>query len=104
LGAINPDSPIANGLLCIKRNYPIRLPKSISSFIAGFKSAVNTNIDNYIDEHKLTIPKYNRKNHFFQPDYHDHIIRDNNEYQCIQNYILNNPKIWNSDKLNNNNF
>ena len=101
---INPELPITNKLLSIKRNSPIRLPKSISSFIAVFKSAVNTNIDNYIDEHKLTIPKYNRNNHFFQPDYHDHIIRDNYEYQRIQNYIVNNPKIWNSDKLNNNNF
>ncbi|MDD3860098.1 MAG: hypothetical protein PHW83_07860 [Bacteroidales bacterium] len=101
---IAPELPITNKLLSIKRNPPIRLPKSISSFIAGFKSAVNTNIDDYIDKHKLSIPKYNRNNHFFQPNYHDHIIRDNNEYQRIQNYILNNPKNWISDKLNNNNF
>ncbi len=101
---INPDYLIDNELLCIKRNHPIRLPKSISSFIAGFKSAVNTNIDDYIDKHKLSIPKYNRKNHFFQPNYHDNIIRDNNEYQRIQNYILNNPKNWILDKLNDNNF
>lgn len=49
-------------LLSIKRNPPLRLPKSISSFIAGFKSSVNTKIDNYIDEQKLSIPKYNRNN------------------------------------------
>jgi len=102
---IAPDSPIDIELLIlsIKRNPPIRLPKSISSFIAGFKSAVNTNIDNYIDEHKLSMPKYNRNNHFFQPNYHDHIIRDNYEYLRIQNYIVNNPKNWHSDNLNKNN-
>ena len=83
----------------IKRNPPIRLPKSISSFIAGFKSAVNTKIDDYIDEHHLTIPKYTRNNHFFQPNYHDHIIRNNFEYQTIQNYIANNPMNWNNDKF-----
>lgn len=85
--------------LKIQRNPPIRLPKSISSFIAGFKSAVNTKIDDYIDEHHLTIPKYNRNNHFFQPNYHDHIIRNNSEYQTIANYIANNPTNWNNDKF-----
>ena len=53
-----------NDILQIKRNPPIRLPKSISSFMSGFKSAVNTQIDDYIDEHKLSLPKYNRNNHF----------------------------------------
>jgi putative transposase len=76
-----------------------RQPKSISSFIAGFKSAVNTKIDDYIDENKLNIPKYNRNNHFFQPNYHDHIIRDNAEFDCIQNYIINNPLTWTDDKF-----
>lgn len=60
-----PIEPIENEISQITRNSPIRLPKSISSFIAGFKSAVNTEIDNYIDEHQLDIPKYNKKNHFF---------------------------------------
>ncbi|PRZ23430.1 transposase [Flavobacterium granuli] len=87
----------------IKRNPPIRLPKSISSFMAGFKSAVNTKIDDYIDEHNLSIPKYNRNNHFFQPNYHDHIIRNNFEYQRITNYIIQNPTKWNSDRLNSDN-
>lgn len=42
-----------------------RLPKSISSFLAGFKSAVNTKIDDYIDANNLNIPKYNRNNGYF---------------------------------------
>ncbi|OFX75937.1 MAG: hypothetical protein A2X12_08215 [Bacteroidetes bacterium GWE2_29_8] len=87
----------------IKRNPAIRLPKSISSFIACFKSAVNKKIDNYIDENKITMPKYNRNNHFFQPNYHDHIIRNDWEYQRIKNYIVNNLQNWNTDKFNNNN-
>jgi putative transposase len=91
--SVNPD------LLPIKRNPPVRLPKSISSFIAGFKSAVNTKIDDYIDENKLNIPKYNRNNHFFQPNYHDHIIRNQQEYLRITNYIINNPANWGNDKF-----
>jgi REP element-mobilizing transposase RayT len=85
--------------LILKQNKPIRLPKSISSFIAGFKSAVNTKIDDFIDENQLAIKKYNRNNHFFQPNYHDHIIRNQIEYQTISNYIINNPKNWNNDNL-----
>jgi putative transposase len=83
----------------IKRNPPIRLPKSISSFIAGFKSSVNTQIDNYIDNNGLKIRKYNKDNHFFQPNYHDHIIRNDKEYYNIKNYIIDNPLNWGKDKI-----
>ncbi len=78
----------------------VRKPKSISSFMAGFKSAVNSKIDDFIDENNLDIPKYNRNNHFFLSNYHDHIIRNNAEYQRIKKYIINNPKKWEEDKLN----
>jgi len=92
-----PIEPIDDQLelSSIKQNPPIRLPKSISSFIAGFKSAVNTKID----EHQLNIPKYNKNNHFFQPNYHDHVIRNQLEYQTISNYIINNPVKWAEDKF-----
>ena len=80
-----------------------RKPQSISSFIAGFKSVVNSKIDDYIDEKNLNIPKYNRNNHFFQPNYYDHIIRNKKEYYRIKNYIINNPDNWNIDKFNNKN-
>ena len=76
-----------------------RKPKSISSFIAGFKSSVNSKIDDYIDVQYLNIPKYNRNNHFFQPNYHDHIVRNEIEYQRIKEYIRTNPFKWNNDKF-----
>ncbi len=94
-----PPNPIESELLPIKQNPPIRLPKSISSFIAGFKAAVNTKIDDYIDAHQLAIPKYNKNNHFFQPNYHDHIVRNETEYYTISNYIISNPLNWHNDKL-----
>jgi len=78
-----------------------RLPKSISSFLAGFKSAVNTKIDDYIDKNDLNIPKYNRNNHFFQSNYHDHIIRSEIELYRIRQYIKNNAQSWIFDSLNN---
>ncbi len=88
-----------HGRASLQSKSPYRLPQSISSFIGGFKSSVNTKIDDYIDLHHLNIPKYNRNNHFFQPNYHDHIIRNNAEYVRIKNYIINNPLNWDNDSL-----
>lgn len=98
--AVLQPNGVVQQLQSIKPNRPVRLPKSISSFIAGFKSVVNTKIDDYIDEHDLSIPKYNKQNHFFQPNYHDHIIRNDFEYQRISDYIIQNPTMWENDKLN----
>jgi REP element-mobilizing transposase RayT len=69
--------------------------------LGGFKSAINSKIDDYIDEHQLPIPKYNRHNHFFQPNYHDHIIRNNESYERIKNYIIQNPQQWEQDAMKN---
>jgi REP element-mobilizing transposase RayT len=73
--------------------------KSISSFIGGYKSAINSKIDDYIDENNLNMPKYNRNNHFFQPNYYDHLIRNNTECQRIKQYIINNPINWDIDRF-----
>jgi len=97
------NTPDETELLSIKRNPPKRMPKSISSFMAGFKSAVNTKINDYIDQHQLNIPKYNRHNHFFQANYHDHIIRNYREYINISRYIIQNPRNWGKDKFYGNN-
>ena len=32
--------------------------------------------------------------------FHDHIIRNNLEYQRIKGYIISNPLKWNNDKFN----
>lgn len=94
-----PNDSTKNGLPSMKRNPPVRLPNSISSFIACFKSTVNTKIDDLIDEQNLPIKKFNRTNHFFQPNYHDHIVKNEIEYHFIKNYIDNNPAKWEEDQL-----
>jgi REP element-mobilizing transposase RayT len=61
--------------------------KNLSSIIRGYKSAVTT---------------YARKNGIdfdCQPRFHDHIIRDAQSFENIQNYITNNPSNWNKDKF-----
>jgi len=75
-----------------------RKPKSISSFIAGYKSSVTTKINNFIDENPLILPqfdvdrKFNRKNRLWQTNYYDHIIRNQEGYRRIKYYIINNAK------------
>jgi len=36
----------------------------------------------------------------WQPNYHDHVIRDEQEYLRIKQYIINNPAKWNDDTFN----
>ena len=75
-----------------------RQKKSFSSFIAGYKSAVLTKIDDFIDDHQLSLSKFNRANPLWQPRYHDHVIRDEKSYHRIRNYIVNNQKHWEEDE------
>lgn len=78
----------------------IRKPKSISSFVSSFKSSVITKIDDFIDANNLRKSKFNKQNPLWQPNFYDHIIRDENEYKTIANYIVSNPLNWGQDKLN----
>ena len=56
-----------------------------------------------IGAYKTTVSKQihlaGNKNFAWQRSYHDHIIRNDNEYHRITNYIHNNPRNWNEDDL-----
>ena len=67
-----------------------RPPKSISSFVAGFKSAATKQINEFRNTPRTPV---------WQTRFHDHIIRNEIEYQKICNYIENNPGNWNEDQL-----
>ncbi len=62
-------------------------PGSIPAIIRSFKSAVTK----YCNENNLRFG--------WQPRFYDHIIRDNDAYQRIRNYIINNPANWKDDKF-----
>ena len=108
-----------------------REPKSISSFVAGFKSLSINRIDDWIDavnaqnrnggnvdggnvgggnvetHGRASLPrlhgikKFNKNNPLWQNNYHDHIIRNETEYRRISEYIVNNPLKWDKDTLSN---
>lgn len=77
-----------------------RQSKSISSFVAGFKSAVIKHIDDWIDLNNVAMRKFNKNNPLWQANYYDHIIRNETEYRSISEYIINNPVKWEEDIMN----
>ncbi|MBE0656009.1 MAG: hypothetical protein IH594_19570 [Bacteroidales bacterium] len=62
-------------------------PGSLPVILGSYKSSVTKEIRKFE-------PKYE-----WQARYHDHIIRDEREYQRITEYIINNPKNWNDDEF-----
>lgn len=63
--------------------------KNLASILRGFKLSVTTfAIKNNIE-------------FGWQERFHDHIIRDEDSYKRIKNYIFNNPSNWESDKFYN---
>jgi REP element-mobilizing transposase RayT len=60
---------------------------TLSSIVGGYKSAV---------------PKHANRlglDFAWQSRFYDHIIRDNESYERIRNYIVNNPRKWDEDKF-----
>ncbi len=60
---------------------------SLSVIIGSYKSVVSKHA------HKIS------KNFDWQERFHDRIIRDENEFARIANYIRNNPKNWEDDEI-----
>ncbi len=71
-----------------KNEFQKIIPRSIGSIVRGFKIGVskwilnNTNLDS-----------------IWQRNYYEHIIRNNQSYLTISEYIINNPRNWNEDKF-----
>jgi putative transposase len=62
---------------------------SVSTIIRSYKSACTKQIN-------LLRPALNFK---WQERFHDHIIRTEDDFIRIENYIINNPKNWLQDKF-----
>ena len=72
---------------------PLRSPSNtIGAIVRGYKSAVTKQIN------ILGSGNYNQSSTVWQRNYHDHIIRNEQSYQHILNYIINNPAKWDDDK------
>lgn len=63
--------------------------------VRGFKSAVTKRINETRNSPGLQV---------WQPNYHEHVIRDDADYNRIAEYVVYNPQRWIEDKLHPDNF
>jgi len=74
---------------------PINTYDGLGQIISWFKR-MSTN--EYINNVKTNNwPRFNQR--LWQRNYYEHIIRDDGEIEHIRQYIADNPKNWNVDKL-----
>ena len=66
------------------------MPKTLSTIIGSFKSAVSRRIN----------ADYSYLNFFWQSRFYDRIIRNDEELNKIRQYIINNPFKWHLDRNN----
>jgi putative transposase len=67
----------------------VRRPKSLGSFIAGYKASVTSRAGRELNMTGI-----------WQRNYYDHIIRNEDEYKRIFDYIDSNPVNWKDDDKN----
>jgi REP element-mobilizing transposase RayT len=80
--------PGLGAILAPLPSLPHRPPRSLSSFIAGYKSSVTSRAKCELD---LTTN--------WQRNYYDHIIRSEQDFLKIWEYIDTNPQKWQDDQL-----
>ena len=68
-----------------------RAPRSLGSFVAGFKSAVTKRINEMRGAPGLPL---------WQRNYYEHIIRDEDELDRVRQYIVDNQARWEDDVEN----
>jgi len=66
-------------------------PKSIGSFVAGFKSTVTKQVNELRGTPGAKL---------WQRNYYEHVIRDEDDLNRIRQYILDNPARWAKDENN----
>jgi putative transposase len=69
---------------------PLRAPRSLGSFIAGYKAAVTARINHLRDTPGARV---------WQRNYYEHIIRNDASLNRIRAYIQHNPACWAEDSL-----
>lgn len=74
---------------------PTGIAPTVGDIIGAFKSIVTVEYIRGIKS--LNWKPFNKR--LWQRNYWEHIIRTERAYQTISNYIINNPRKWESDKL-----
>ena len=79
----------------IEKKYGVayRLPRSISSFVAGFKSAATKRINELRKTPEAPV---------WQDGFHDRLVEDEPAHQRVSRYIRNNPAKWKKNNRDDN--
>ena len=75
---------------------PTRDAPTVGDMIGTFKSKTTNQYIKMVKNN--TLPPFNKR--IWQRNYYEHIIRDENDYTRIAEYIVNNPLSWELDRLN----
>ena len=67
--------------------------KTLGEIVGAYKSLFVHHCLEYIKENDLNI----HLGKVWQRNYYEHIIRNEKSYDCISNYIVNNPQNWDND-------
>ena len=69
-------------------------PISLSDVVGRFKSLTTLRYIHGV--RKFSWPRF--ENRLWQRSFYEHVIRDERDFQCIADYILNNPLNWEKDE------
>jgi len=89
--ALAPHRAVAHGVGAHGHAPLQRRPRSLGTFVGGFKGAAKTRINEMRGTPGAPV---------WQENYYDHIIRNEDELNRIREYILTNPLRWTYDREN----
>ena len=79
----------------LQKGQPQGIAPTVGDIVGAYKSLVaNGCLDIYKSKNEMM-------GKLWQRNYHEHIIRNEQSYQTISNYIINNPAKWEEDKFYN---
>jgi len=90
VGAYGRTPPVAHGAGAHSR-VPLRPPRSLGSFIAGFKSVATKRINETRGTPGIPV---------WQRNFYERVIRNDRELNAIRQYITDNPANWEQDTEN----
>ena len=90
---VMPSYTLARGTIYDPRTTP---SQTVGAIVRGYKSSVTKQIN--ILNNGVGVTHY-APTIIWQRNYHEHIIRNEQSYKTIADYIINNPAKWRDDKF-----
>jgi putative transposase len=91
-----------NGRNLVGTGHALALPANPIIGQKRFQNIGKNTVSSIIGSYKSAVTKHANRHGFengWQARFHDHIIRNDSEYQRISDYIISNPHNWSTDKF-----